>query len=135
MVDRTNEDSNRVLIYKDKVVGRPAMALFYMDQRKGLLKGIYSLAYGSGPDCQKLFLDLSRLVEHVYPSLRPLELRTGDDDDPAAFCAAAVRGKASWSRTWTAEPSGNSIRVILEPDGKVVDLVFQSSAFRLKPVK
>jgi hypothetical protein len=135
MVDKTNEGGNRVLVYKDRVVNRPALALFYVDQQKGLMKGIYSVSYGPGNDCEALFHNLTTLVERTFGGgLRPLELRT-QSDEKVPFCDAAARGKASWSVTWTEAGSGNSVRVNLEPEGKLVDLIFQSGSFRLETGK
>ncbi len=131
MMDQTTADSVRVVVYKDNVLGKSVLALFYVDPKKGLLKGVYTSPYGEGDDCETVFRKFRQFVGRLYPDIRPEEERK--QDDPAQpFCAAAADGKASWKVSWTDPKTGNSVHLTLEPDEEQVEVAYQARGF--KPV-
>ncbi len=134
LMDQTTPDSGHVMIYKDQVLGRSVLALFYVDKAKGLVKGVYSVPYDSaGADCEAVFDKFKTFVQRVFPAIRPVEERK--NDTPALpFCAAADSGKASRSAVWT-DTNGNSVQITLEPEVDHVDVEFQSRDVKRAPSK
>ncbi len=107
LMDRPAGDTGQVLIYRDQVAGRPVLALFYVDRNKGLVRGVYTVPYGIGSDCEAVFNTFKTLLLQLYPSLKPVENRK-HQDQALPFCDAATVGKASWAVDWVDPGSGNS---------------------------
>ena len=129
LMDQTTPDSVRILVYKDNPLGKPLLALFYLDPQKGLVKGVYSAAYGEGSDCEVVFQKFRQFVQRLYPSIKADEKRR--HEDPAKpFCDSATEGKASWSVDWVEGSTGNSVHLTLEPEEKNVDVAYQSRFFK-----
>ncbi|MSR05749.1 MAG: hypothetical protein EXR93_01570 [Gemmatimonadetes bacterium] len=131
LMDQVMPDSVRVIVYKDNVLAKSVLALFYLDRAKGLVKGVYSASYGDGSDCETVFQKFRTFVQRLNPSIKPQETRR-HDDPTVAFCDAAAAGKAAWSTVWTEPLTGNSVHLTLEPEEKHVEVAYQTRAF--KPV-
>jgi len=132
LMDQTTPDSVRVIVYKDQVLGKSVLALFYLDRANGLVKGVYSASYTEGSDCETVFQKFHSFVQRLYPALPGDEKR--QNNEPATpFCDAAGTGKASWSVAWADPANGSSVHLTLEPEEKQVEVAYQSRAF--KPVK
>lgn len=131
LMDQVTPDSVRVIVYKDNVLAKSVLALFYLDRTKGLVKGVYSASYGDGSDCEVVFQKFRTFVQRLNPTLQP-EVKRRHDDPTTAFCDAAAADKAAWSAAWTEPATGNSVHLTLEPEEKHVEVAYQSRAF--KPV-
>ena len=122
VMSRPAGDSGQLLIYRNQLAGRSVTALFYLDNVRGLVKGVYSAPYGLG-ECEVVFEGFKASMARLYPSLKPVERRAyGDRSQP--FCATANTEKVKWSVEWT-DADGNSARVELEPGDARVSTTFQ----------
>jgi hypothetical protein len=129
LIARVTEDSGLVLIYRDAALGTPLLSLFYLDKNKGLVKGVSSIPYGAGSDCETVFRKSKESILRIYPTLTPVEDRKVQDTT-TTFCAAAAAGKASWTVTWTDPTSHNSVQVALEPEENRVEVTYQSGNYQ-----
>ena len=129
LMARVNEDSGLVLIYKDAALGKPILSLFYLDKSKGLVRGVSSIPYGGGSDCEAVFQKSKESILRIYPRLTPVENRKLEDST-STFCAAAAAGKASWDLSLTDPASKNSVEVTLVPEENRVDVIYQSANFQ-----
>jgi hypothetical protein len=132
-MDQLAPDSVRVIIYKEEVQSVPVFRLFYLDPKLGLVKGVHTIPYGPGSDCEVVFGRLKERMQQMYPALKPSESRR-HGDPKASFCESAASGDASWRVRWDDPVSKNSVEMMIEPEGGHVDIVYQSSAFKaVKP--
>jgi hypothetical protein len=128
MLARASGDSGVVLIYKDAALGKSIFSLFYLDNKKGLVRGVSSIPYGGGTDCETVMKKSRDSILRIYSALTPVEERT--QEDPAApFCEAAAAGKATWKIRWTDPASHNFVSVSLEPEQTRVEIVYQSGSY------
>ena len=129
MLARASGDSGLVLIYKNAALGKSIFSLFYLDSKKGLVRGVSSIPYASGADCETVMKRAKDSIVRIYSALTPVEERT--QEDPAApFCEAAAAGKASWKTSWVDPVSHNSVVVSLEPEQTRVEIVYQSGSYQ-----
>ena len=127
-LDQRGADSVRVLIYREEIQQVPVLRLFYFDPEFGLVKGIHTIPYGPGGDCEPVFERMKERVMKLHPALPHHETRR--NDEPATpFCDALRAGKAEWSVRWE-DNGGNSVLMVLEPDAGHVDVIYQSRFFR-----
>src|SRR3990172_5990598 len=85
LVERLTPDSSSVMIYKDAALGKPVLSLFYLDKSGGLVRGVSSIPYGPGPECETIIRKSKESLLRTYPSLKPAEERIRQDTT-VAFC-------------------------------------------------
>lgn len=131
-IERLTPDSSSVMIYKDAALGKPVLSLFYLDRAGGLVRGVSSIPYGPGSECETIMRQSEESILRIYPSLQPVEERARQDTT-LAFCDAAAAGKANWTVSWVDPASGNSVQVALVPGERRVEITYQSGAFHPSP--
>jgi hypothetical protein len=118
LMSRAAGDTGLVLIFRNRVAGTPVTTLFYLDHIRGLVRGVFSVPYGVGDECEVVFETFKGFVQRLYPTLKPVERRTHVDRS-LPFCSAANLDKASWTVDWT-DAAGNKARVSLDSgDGRI----------------
>lgn len=132
MLARASGDSGMVLIYREAGIGKSIFSLFYLDKEQGLVRGVSSVPYGEGNDCEAVMTRARESNLRIYSALTPVEERV-QDDPSAPFCEAAAAGKAHWKITWQDPSSHNSITIELEPEQARVEIVYLSDAYQPPP--
>jgi len=118
-----------VVGYKETILHEDVHTILLLSQKSGLMKGMYSISFGRGNDCVRVYEKFRDVVARAYPNLTQRENRPNSTVS-LGFCDAVQIGEASRYTIW--EDEGNdaySVGVTLLPGEDRVRVRYESPMF------
>jgi hypothetical protein len=115
--------------YKETILHEDVHTILLLSQKSGLMKGMYSIGFGRGNDCVRVYEKFRDAVARAYPNLTQRENRPNSTVS-LGFCDVVQIGEASRYTIW--EDEGNdaySVGVTLQPKEDRVRVRYESPMF------
>jgi len=123
-------DSRRTLrtlgYSSERVLSEDSLTVFFVHPKKGFIKGAYSINFGMGDDCVRVFMKFKEAISQRYPNIKLKEHKWNKSS--LEFCSGVTIGKARWSVFWDDPVSDASIYILLAQEYKQsIYIVYEST--------